>query len=164
VGLVTAVLEWKYAPDWPAGLLFTTGLCASLTGCILGTYLSAPTDRRVLEHFYRTTRPFGLWGPLESILPSKVLAAMKREHRDDLLAVPFALMWQITLFLLPMQMVIGAWRSFWPTLGLFVIGLGGLMWFWYRNIPSKEVGQYPASVMMGAEHDTTGRVVPTARA
>jgi Na+/proline symporter len=160
IGLVWAVIQRGIAPHWPPGLTFVVGLCISFAGCVIGTYLNPPTDRPVLEHFYRTTRPFGLWSPLRHILPADVRAAMDRENRNDVLAVPFALLWQITLFMLPMQMVIGAWRSFWPTLGLFAIGLSGVLWFWYRNLPPREVGAYPASVLLGAEQDATGPVLP----
>lgn len=60
VGLVVAIVQRVAFPTWPNGLVFTIGLSASLVGCIIGTYMSPPTDRKVLEHFYRTTRPFGL--------------------------------------------------------------------------------------------------------
>jgi hypothetical protein len=40
--------------------MVAVGLAASL----VATYIRPPTERSVLEHFYRTTRPFGLWGPL----------------------------------------------------------------------------------------------------
>ena len=39
-------------------------LILSLIGCIAGTYLSDPEDESILKHFYKTTRPWGLWGPI----------------------------------------------------------------------------------------------------
>ena len=104
-------------------------------GCIIGTYLTKPTDHRVVEHFYKTTRPFGFWKPLERVLSPEVLKATKREHFFDIAAVPFALMWQITLFILPMQIIIGAWRGFFLTLPIFLVSIAGVMLLWYRNLP-----------------------------
>ena len=36
----------------------------SLAGCLLGTFLSEPEDAAILKHFYKTTRPWGFWGPI----------------------------------------------------------------------------------------------------
>ena len=60
---------------------------------------------------------------------------MQREHTNDLLAIPFVLCWQVTLFLLPMQLMIRSYAAFRSTLVLFVIGMAGMYWFWYRHLP-----------------------------
>jgi len=104
-------------------------------GCIAGTYAFAPADRATLERFYRTTRPFGVWGPLRDTLPPEARAAMRREHRSDLLALPFTLAWQVSLFLLPMQLVIRTYDAFFATLGIFAAGLTGMYFLWYRKLP-----------------------------
>ena len=110
-------------------------LMVGLVGAVAGTYLTKPTDPKVLEHFYKTTRPFGFWGHLKQTLSPQVRAEMVREHRNDLLAVPFTLGWQITLFLLPMQLVIHAFGAFWVTFAICTICLVGMYFFWYRNLP-----------------------------
>ena len=114
---------------------FVIALSIGLVSSFAGTFLTKPTSRKVLEHFYRTTRPFGLWGPLKGTLDPKLRAATQREHRNDLLALPFNLGWQVTLFLLPMQLVIGSFKAFWMTLPIFVVCLIGMYVFWYRNLP-----------------------------
>ena len=106
-----------------------------LAGAVAGTYLTKPTDRKVLEHFYKTTRPFGFWGPLKNTLPQKIRIAMTREHKYDLLAVPFTLLWHVTLLLIPMQLVIHTFKSFWITFALFMVGLVGMYFLWYRKLP-----------------------------
>jgi hypothetical protein len=101
----------------------------------VGTYLAPPTDRETLENFYRTTRPFGIWGPLKASVAANQRAAMRREHFYDLLALPFTLTWQITLFLLPMQLVIFDYQSAGVTACFFAAGLLGVYLFWYRQLP-----------------------------
>jgi len=112
-------------------IIITIGFAAT----IFGSLITKPTDRKVLENFYRKTRPFGLWGPFKGILSDEVREKMQREHRNDLLAVPFTLLWQVTLLLLPMQLVIHSFKAFGVTLVLFIIGLAGMYIFWYRNLP-----------------------------
>jgi SSS family solute:Na+ symporter len=126
-----------FFPDWlPAelsGFIYITLI--GLTGAVLGTYLGQPTERSVLENFYRTTRPFGLWGPLRRRLAPDERRAINRENRDDLLALPFTLLWQITLFLLPMLLIVGNWGASVWTAGLLICGLIGMYIFWYRRLP-----------------------------
>lgn len=103
-------------------------------GTILGTFLTRPTDRKTLEKFYRETRPWGFWGPFRSVLSDKALEKVDKENRKDRMALPFVIMWQITLFLLPMQCVIGAWKAFGVTLAIFLVSLSGVYFIWFRNI------------------------------
>lgn len=144
IGLVAAVLHkqiWAILAnsfnvgelnDWKMfTMLFIIGLVAS----IIGTYITKPTDRKVTEHFYKTTKPFGFWGDFKSILDEDTKKTMLKEHRNDLLALPFTLGWQISLFLLPMLFIVGNMKAFWITLPIFCICLVGIYFFWYRNLP-----------------------------
>ncbi len=135
VGLFAAVGQRILFPNLSEVWQFLLVGAIGLVGTVIGTYLTKPTDRKVLENFYRTTRPFGFWGPLKKILPEDVRSAMQREHRNDILAVPFTLLWHVTLLLLPMQLIIGTFKAFWITFALFVTALVGMYFFWYRNLP-----------------------------
>lgn len=118
----------------PRGQFLLT-MTIGFAGSIFGTYITKPTDRKVLEHFYQTTRPFGWWKPLKDCLPEDVQQRMKKEHFYDVLSLPFAIAWQITLFLLPMQLIIRSWHAFFATLPIFIISLIGLYLFWYKQLP-----------------------------
>ncbi len=138
LGMAGAVLQRILAPGMVEWKQFLFMLTLSLVGSVLGTFLAKPTDDKTLEHFYRTTRPFGFWGPLKAKLASAEREAMEREHRNDILALPFTLMWQVTLFLMAMQIVIQEFRDFALTLPIFLIGGIGMYYFWYRNLPPEE--------------------------
>jgi SSS family solute:Na+ symporter len=104
-------------------------------GAIACTYLSQPTDRKTLEHFYRTTRPFGWWKPFRSLFDKRTLSLIDRENRMDLLAIPFAMLTQVTLFLVPMQLLIGTYTAAGWTFALHLLGQLGMYGFWYRQLP-----------------------------
>jgi SSS family solute:Na+ symporter len=104
-------------------------------GSIIGTYLAKPTEQKVLENFYRTTRPFGLWKPLRKCLPEDVYKRMRKEHFYDVISLPFALTWQITIFLLPMQLIVRSYNAFFITLVIFTISILGLYFLWYTKLP-----------------------------
>ena len=119
----------------PRGQFLIT-MAIGFAGSIFGTYVTNPTDRKVLEHFYQTTRPFGWWGPLKDCLPADVQQRMKKEHFYDVLSLPFAIVWQVTIFLLPMQLIIRSWNAFFVTLVIFAVSLVGLYFFWYKKLPA----------------------------
>lgn len=60
----------SFAPDIRILYFFPVIMAFALIGCIVGTYLSPPTDEETLLTFYRKTRPWGFWGPIRD----KVLA------------------------------------------------------------------------------------------
>ena len=135
VGLATALLQRFLIPQMPEWQQFIYMMVAGLAGSIAATYLTPPTERGVLENFYRTTKPFGLWGPLRQTVSTEEAAAMSREHRYDLISVPFALAWQITMLMLPMLLIIKQFRAAAVTGAILAAVLVGLYFFWYRKLP-----------------------------
>lgn len=135
IGLIAAILQRIFYPGMDERWTFLFMVSIGIAASVAGTYLTKPTDQKVLEHFYKTTRPFGFWRPLKHTLPQKIRIAMTREHKYDLLAVPFTLLWHVTLLLIPMQLVIHTYKTFWVTFSLFATGLVGMYFLWYRNLP-----------------------------
>ncbi len=136
-GITGAILQRIFFPDMDSRLQFVIMVLIGMAGSIIGTFITGPTDRKVLENFYRTTRPFGFWKPLIGILDPEVRVAMLKEHRNDMLALPFTLAWQIALFMLPMQLIVRSYRAAVVTSVIFIVGLIGMYVFWYRNLPEE---------------------------
>ena len=137
VGMTAAIVQRMYFPELDSRLQFLILGLIGTVASIIGTYLTAPEDHEVVARFYRITRPFGFWAPFRKALPEADRIAMQLEHRRDVLCVPFALLWQVTMFLLPMLAVIGAWTPFCYTLALFLIGLSGVYMLWFRHLPKE---------------------------
>jgi hypothetical protein len=134
-GGAAAIAQRLTAPnllEWKQFIIMTS---ISFLATIVVALLTAPTPTAVTEHFYRVTRPFGWWGPVRRIFSIEEQKTLAAEHRNDILTVPFALLWQVTLFLLPMQLVMKDYRSFWLTLPLFIVGVAGMYIFWWRKLP-----------------------------
>jgi len=118
--------------EWQQFLLM---IALSFGGTIIGSLLTAPTPRDTLRHFYRTTRPFGAWGPLRDELTPTQRATDAREHRQDQLAVPFIMVAQVALFLLTMQFMIHAYAALAWTAAIFLVAVVGVHRFWWRALP-----------------------------
>jgi hypothetical protein len=113
----------------------------SFLGTIVGSLITAPTPRGILKNFYRTTRPFGWWWPLRGEFQGAERKAIDRENLTDILTLPFALIWLVTMLLLPMQFVIKAYPAFFCTLPVFLIGLAGMYVFWWKPLMKKPDGK-----------------------
>ncbi|MDP4197852.1 MAG: sodium:solute symporter, partial [Bacteroidota bacterium] len=138
VGIIASVAQAYFFPGLLEWQQFTLVAVVSLIAAIAGTLLSKPIDEKVLENFYLTTRPFGFWKPLKAKLNPALKSKMEREHKNDIISVPFTLIWQISLFLLPMQFMVRSYGEFFITLALCLACLTGMYFFWYRNLPPKK--------------------------
>ncbi len=138
MGMIGAVLTKAFAGQIPEYTSFMIASGSSFIGCILGTYLTEPTDEKVLFNFYKITRPFGFWNKIRNRLPKETLTNINNENRADIIATFFAVPWQIVLFLIGMMIVLKQWYSLMILLPLFLILSSGLYWFWFRNL-DKEV-------------------------
>jgi len=138
VGMVAAVLTKAFGGPIAEYNSFLIASGSSLVGCIIGTYLTPPTERAVLSHFYKVTRPFGFWGSVRTEIPTDVLNQINEENRRDIIAIFFAVPWQVVLFLTGMMIVMKQWSNVINLFGLLVVLSAGLYWFWYRHL-SKEV-------------------------
>jgi hypothetical protein len=44
----------------------------------------------------------------------------------------------VSMFLMPMQLIIRQYKDFYITLGVFIVSIIFMYFFWYRNLPSEE--------------------------
>lgn len=115
-------------------ILFLVPSLSSLFGCILGTMLTAPTERSTLENFYNITRPFGFWGIISRDLPGNVRAKIWRENRRDIQATAIAIPWQLVMFLMGMMFVMKQWDKFGILFLIFLLLSIALYFVWFRHL------------------------------
>ncbi|MCU0776655.1 MAG: hypothetical protein MUF86_03195 [Akkermansiaceae bacterium] len=135
IGIAAAIIQRMVWPElselWQFVFVLTVGFCASVVAALL----TAPTDPAVLRKMYLETRPFGVWGHLKETLSPEERAKTTREHRQDLAALPFAMVWQTTLFLAPMLFIIHNWQGF-AVAATLCAGSFAAMWLlWFRHQP-----------------------------
>ena len=138
-GVIASIVQRFHWPDMDEKSQFLFTVAIGLTASVIGTYLTKPTSDDVLKNYYQKVRPFGFWGNLKYLFPENQQKKIKAENRNDLLALPFAFFWQVTILLLPMQLLIGAFKSFFVTLAILIISLLGLYKFWYTKLPKENV-------------------------
>jgi solute:Na+ symporter, SSS family len=134
-GGVAAVLQRVFDPGMAEWIQFITMTGVSITLTIVGSLLTDETPRDIVDYFYHTTRPFGFWRPFWNGLSATQKLSWAREHGNDLRTVAIALVWQVCLFLIPMQILTHNKEGLMATVPIFLLGCVGLYLFWYRNLP-----------------------------
>ncbi len=137
LGLTAAILQRAFIPRMPEWQQLIYMVAAGLAGSVAATYIRPATERGVLENFYRKTKPFGLWGPLRRALSQEEAAAMSREHKYDLISLPFAFFWQLTMLMLPLFLIVKQFHASAVAAAVLASSLTGLYFFWYRHLPPK---------------------------
>ena len=137
-GMAAAILQRIFMPKLIEWQQLVYILCVGIIGSIIGTYLTEPTPQNILEHFYKRTRPFGIWGKFKRLLPPDILAATKKEHFNDIISVPFTFGWMLTILLMPMQLMVKDYNAFWATFCVFAVCMIALYFFWYRHLATAD--------------------------
>jgi Na+/proline symporter len=138
LGMISAILAKLFGGQLAEYYSFMIASGFSLIGCILGTFITKSTDKDVLLNFYKITRPFGFWGSVKKSLSIENQEKIDEENNRDLIAIFFAVPWQIVLFLTGMMIVLKQWSNFFSLSAILLLLSAGLYWFWFRHL-SKEV-------------------------
>lgn len=133
-GVLVAVLLRFSSLQIPEYYFFIVCSLVSLAGCVIGTYATSPTDPLVAVNFYKTTRPFGLWKKVRESIAINKLKAIDQENRRDLFSTVTAIVWQLSLFLSGMMLVLRLWNQFFMLLGVVAICTAILYLTWYRYL------------------------------
>ncbi|NOZ60681.1 MAG: sodium:solute symporter [Calditrichaeota bacterium] len=136
-GMFAAVLQRALFPQIPEYVSFIFVSSTSLLAMILGTIFTPGTDEETLKIFYRKTRPFGFWGRIKNSIPASVRENVRKENRRDIIALLFAVPWQVVLFLFMMMMVLRRWHTVGTLAILLTVLSFGLYHFWYKHLSTE---------------------------
>jgi len=112
-------------------ILVPVGGVASVIVCLL----TPPDDKEVLKSFYTTVRPWGFWNPvLVDARQSDPSVMPNRNFGRDMFNVAIGIVWQLSLMVAPMCLIIRQWHTFaWMCVVLAVTSV--IMKFsWYDTL------------------------------
>ncbi|MDW3652578.1 MAG: sodium:solute symporter family protein [Bacteroidia bacterium] len=134
-GLIAATFVPGLFPDTSAIYLFPIILAFSFGGCILGTFISPPDNREVLKSFYKQTRPWGFWNPIiEDLKRDDPGFEPNNDLGRDSLNVIVGIIWQMTLTIMPIYIMIKEFGPFWIAFLVFLLGTYFLKVNWYDHL------------------------------
>ncbi|UMB61959.1 Na+:solute symporter [Lutibacter sp. A80] len=107
----------------------------SLLGSFLGTYLSAPTNMEVLKSFYKNVHPWGFWKPVLNELKKDDKTAEKNsEFWLDMMNCAIGIVWQSSMIVLPIYLMIRDYPKMWISLVVFIITSIILKFTWLDRV------------------------------
>lgn len=129
--------DWSFLNEerWLLPIIGLLGLVSS----ILASLVSRPTPEPVLQRFFNRTLPFGFWGRFRKALPEELNRQVAAEHKREILALPFALLYQTMIFLTPMLLIIRSWQSAAICFSITVLAYAMLHFLWLRRIDESDV-------------------------
>ena len=120
--------------------LFPIIFGASVVGCVLGTFLTAPEDEAVLKRFYKTVNPWGAWGPIRAKVVAEDPAFKPNpDFWRDTINVLVGIVWQLSLTALPIYLVLRNWTWAAGVLILLVISSVFIKFNWYDRLEKEPV-------------------------
>ncbi|WP_026714399.1 sodium:solute symporter family protein [Flavobacterium daejeonense] len=115
--------------------LFPIILGFSTLGCILGTYLSQPTDMEVLKSFYTNVRPWGWWKPVYELLKNENQSFEKNnDFIKDMLNCLVGIIWQSSMIVLPVYFIIRDYPKALISLVVFLVTSIILKYTWLDKV------------------------------
>jgi SSS family solute:Na+ symporter len=120
-------------PD--ALLIFPFIILFSAVASVVVCLLTPPEKDEVLESFYRTVRPWGFWKPVHQGLLAKFpnLKANKDLPRDAF-NVAIGIIWQLTLNIIPICLIIGQYRTMWLSIIVLIVTSVIMKFTWYDTL------------------------------
>ena len=140
-----AVSVWTQTrPEMPFYEAFLAAAAASLLAGVAGSLATPATDPETLERFWRRIRPFGFWGRVRARLEPELTERVGLRNTIDVLAVPFAVAWQLSGVVAVISLLLRKWTTFAAAAAVFALLSYVLYFTWYRNLQTREEGEAQA--------------------
>ena len=112
-GLLASLAIPLIVPDTHPLYAFPWLLLVSVCACVLASLVTPQDDMHTLVEFYRKVRPWGVWGPVrEALLKKEPDVQLAITPGRDVTNVIIGIIWQLSLVIMPIYLVIQQWREF----------------------------------------------------
>ena len=119
----------------PAIYLFPVIFGFSLLGSFLGTFLSKPTEIKVLKSFYYNVRPWGWWNPIYDALKKEDESLQKNtEFWLDMVNCLIGIVWQSSMILMPIFLIVRDYPKMISSTIVFIITTVILKFTWLDRV------------------------------
>ncbi|MDA8658293.1 Na+:solute symporter [Flavobacteriaceae bacterium] len=141
-GLLASTLKLVFLSDWIDIYLFPAILAFSLLGCLLGSLCSPPDDIETLKSFYKSVKPWGFWKPiLKEVQKQDTSFEPNQSFSRDFFNVIVGIIWQMTLVVWPVYLLIRKWEGLVISLVVFFICTLLLKKYWYDPLKKEHYEQ-----------------------
>jgi Na+/proline symporter len=115
--------------------LFPIILGISVAFAIIVSLLTKPDEIEVLKKFYKQVRPWGFWGPIRQMVMAEDSSFRPNTNfKRDMVNCAVGIVWQTTIVLIPIYLVIKNYRNMWISIAVFVITSIFLKFNWWNKL------------------------------
>jgi hypothetical protein len=134
-GVVAALVPLLVVPDMNRMYILPFSLAVSAVISVVVCLRTPPEGDEVLQRFYRTVRPWGFWRPVydKMVLTSPNLQKNTNFTRDAF-NVGVGIIWQLTLNIIPICIVIRQYRTLWLSVVVLVVTSVIMKFSWYDKL------------------------------
>jgi SSS family solute:Na+ symporter len=134
-GIISALVFTHFFEGVQFLYFFPLLFALSLSGSIIGTYLSPPTDMETLKHFYKTVRPWGFWKPVyEQVILDDPMFQANKNFGKDMFNVALGIIAQLCLTILPMYLLLSMHFPLLITVAILVVVVLILKKTWWNKL------------------------------
>ncbi|MBN2136542.1 MAG: Na+:solute symporter [Sedimentisphaerales bacterium] len=134
-GVVAALTPFIVNPNINKIHILPFALGVSTIASVLVCLLTRPEKDEVLESFYRTVRPWGFWKPVYLKLLAKYPNfKANTDFGRDAFNVAVGIVWQLTLNVIPICLVIRQYQAMWIAVGVLAVTSAVMKFTWYDKL------------------------------
>jgi len=134
-GLVASVASPLILTEMTSLNAFPIVLAISFMGCLIGTYTTPPDNEEVLKNFYKNVRPWGFWEPIyRKVVAENPDFKRNTNFKRDMFNSAIGIVWQMTLVVMPVYLVIGEYWSLAISFGVFAATSIVLKYNWLNKL------------------------------
>ena len=139
IGLIASTIKLLFFSSWIDIYFFLIIFICSILGCLFGSLLTPPDDMEKLKSFYKSVKPWGFWKPVyEEIKKTDKDFTKNKNFGRDMFNVFVGIIWQMSLVVWPMYLLIKKWDGFMISIAVVIITTLLLKKFWYDNLKKEE--------------------------
>ena len=139
IGLIASTIKLLFFSSWIDIYFFPIIFICSILGCLFGSLLTPPDDMEKLKSFYKSVKPWGFWKPVfEEIKKTDKNFTKNKNFGRDMFNVFVGIIWQMSLVVWPMYLLIKKWDGFMISIAVVIITTLILKKFWYDNLKKEE--------------------------
>lgn len=139
IGLIASTIKLLFFSSWIDIYFFPIIFVLSILGCLFGSLLTPPDDMEKLKSFYKNVKPWGFWKPVfDEVKKTDKNFMQNKNFGRDMFNVLVGIIWQMSLIVWPMYLLIKKWDGFIISILVVIITTILLKKFWYDNLKKEE--------------------------
>lgn len=106
-GLIASTIKFMFFAEYVDIFVFPLIFAFAFMGCIIGTYIEPLPNREQIKQFYKQTKPWGFWGPIQrEVMAEDPKFVPNLDFKRDTFNIIVGIIWQMAQVVIPMYFML----------------------------------------------------------